>query len=115
MELGHDFDNNTVVHPTATVDVGAELGPNVVIGPGCHIEAGSRIVNSAIMKGSVVRKGAMINCTILGWNAVVGAFSRLENSVVSNNVEFEEQTLFIESKIGPFRTISGQYIDKIVL
>jgi mannose-1-phosphate guanylyltransferase len=33
-----EFDGNVLIHETAKVDSGAKVGPNVVIGAGCHVK-----------------------------------------------------------------------------
>jgi mannose-1-phosphate guanylyltransferase len=59
-ELGKQCDNDSIVHDNATIESGAEVGPNVVIGENCYIESGVKLVNCAILSGTTVKKGTVI-------------------------------------------------------
>ncbi len=41
--------NSVLIDPSAVIEHDCKIGPNVVIGPNCHIRTGSRIKNSAIL------------------------------------------------------------------
>ena len=46
---GNNIIGNVIIHPSAQVDCGAVLGPDVVIGKDCKIGGGARISNSTIL------------------------------------------------------------------
>ena len=46
------------IHPTAIVEDGVTLGADVVIGPMCHVQAGARIHDGAIIKSHVIITGS---------------------------------------------------------
>ena len=48
-EEGNELANDSVIHATAIVEFGAEIGPNAVIGAGCKIAAGAKILDSCVM------------------------------------------------------------------
>ncbi len=49
------------VHPSASVDLGAEVSPSASIGPNCTIAAGAKIASGAVLLGNVyVGRGATI-------------------------------------------------------
>lgn len=41
--------NSVLIDPSAVIEHDCKIGPNVVIGPNCHIRTGSRIKNSTIL------------------------------------------------------------------
>lgn len=54
----------------------AVLGPHVVVGAGCVVESGARIVRSALLDGSTVKAHAYVHSTIVGWNSSIGRWVR---------------------------------------
>ena len=68
-----------IIHESAVVDSGAQLGPNVVIGAGCKIAAGVKISNSTILAGTIVNAHSYIDGSIIGWKNTVGSWVRITN------------------------------------
>lgn len=68
-----------IIHESAVVDSGAQLGPNVVIGAGCKIAAGVKISNSTILAGTIVNANSYIDGSIIGWKNTVGSWVRITN------------------------------------
>lgn len=59
-----------MIHPTALVDPGAELGEGVTVGAGCVVESGVRIGSGTVLRPhAVVRRG-----TTLGKDNLVDSF-----------------------------------------
>ena len=50
LSTGENIIGDVFIHPTATVDAGAKLGPNVTIGAGAVVEKGTRIKNSIVLE-----------------------------------------------------------------
>jgi mannose-1-phosphate guanylyltransferase len=69
---------DVLIHPTAKVDPTAKIGPNVSIGANVIIRAGTRILHSIILDGAEIKSRACVLHTIVGWNSIIGEWSRLE-------------------------------------
>ena len=52
----------------------ALVGPNVVIGPDCKVEAGVRLRDAVLMKGARVQRNAFVKNSIVGWESTVGSW-----------------------------------------
>lgn len=85
-ELGLEDADNVVIHPSATVAEGSEIGPNVVIGPNCKIGPGCKIENSTIMAGTVVKSSSYITKSIIGWGNTIGRWCRIEETFSGEDV-----------------------------
>lgn len=114
-ELGEGATNSCIIHETATVEEGAELGPNVVIGAGCHIESGVKIVHATIMSGTKVKKGAYIFKCIVGWENTIGKWARLEKTFTGEDVQVKD-TSFLESvNVLPHKAVEGTKKNEIIM
>lgn len=70
VKIDKDLENSsakTIIHPTAIVEDGVELGEGVVIGPFCHIESGAVIGENSHIRSHVVISGV----TTIGKNAKI--------------------------------------------
>lgn len=114
-EEGNELANDSVIHATAIVEFGAEIGPNAVIGAGCKIAAGAKILDSCVMEGSVIEKGCLIRHSIIGQNNNIKSYSRVEQTTTAKKVVLKEMTLLVDCKVGPFRTIGGKGDKEIFL
>jgi len=90
---------DTVIHPNVTVE------GNSVIGEGCVIRQGTRIVNSTIGNGVEIRDNCFITDSTVGDKCTVGPMAHLrghavmmEGSKVGNFVELKKTTLGKSSK-----------------
>jgi bifunctional UDP-N-acetylglucosamine pyrophosphorylase / glucosamine-1-phosphate N-acetyltransferase len=108
----------TIVDPaTAFVGVDVEVGPDTVIHPNvylegrtrigsaCEIHAGSRIVDSLVGDGAVVKNYCVIESSEVGPRAAVGPFAHLrpgsvlgEDTRIGNFVELKKTTMGAGSK-----------------
>jgi len=50
LATGENIEGNVIIHPSANVSKDAYLGPNVVIGEECVIEAGVKLKNCTVFK-----------------------------------------------------------------
>jgi mannose-1-phosphate guanylyltransferase len=81
----------TRVEPTAPgmlvgkdteVAAGAKIGPRVVLGEGCKVEAGAEVRDSVLLDGCAVGEGARVHGSILSAAVEVAAGATLENAVI---------------------------------
>jgi mannose-1-phosphate guanylyltransferase len=81
----------TRVEPTAPgmlvgkdteVAPGAKIGPRVVLGKGCKVEAGTEVRDSVLLDGCTVGEAARVHGSILSAAVEVAAGATLENAVV---------------------------------
>lgn len=71
-----------LVGKDAEVAAGAKIGPRVVLGEGCRVEAGAEVRDSVLLDGCVVGEGARVHDSILSAAVEVAAGATLENAVV---------------------------------
>jgi bifunctional UDP-N-acetylglucosamine pyrophosphorylase/glucosamine-1-phosphate N-acetyltransferase len=108
----------TLLDPTTTyVDVDVRVGPDTVvhpdvhleghtrIGAGCEVHAGTRIVDSSVDDGAVIRNHCVIQQSRIAGGAVVGPFAHIrpdsdvcEGAHVGNFVELKKTVLGAGSK-----------------
>jgi mannose-1-phosphate guanylyltransferase len=102
-----------IVHPSAQVDESASLGPNVVIGKNCKIGKGVRISNTCILGGTQVEDYACIDGSIIGWDNVIGKWTRIIGlTVTSEDVKFKEQSIFNGAKILSHKVVQGIHLQE---
>ncbi|XP_076304579.1 GDP-mannose pyrophosphorylase A isoform X3 [Tachypleus tridentatus] len=73
------------IHPTALVHPTATLGPNVSVGKGVSIGEGVRIRESIILGNATIQDHTLVLHSIVGWNSVVGCWSRVEGTPCDPN------------------------------
>ncbi|XP_022111841.1 mannose-1-phosphate guanyltransferase alpha-A-like isoform X1 [Acanthaster planci] len=101
------------IHSTARVDPTATLGPNVTIGAGVLIGPGVRVRESIILEGANLQDHCCILHSIVGWNSVVGAWSRVEGTPKGPNpndkfAKMDSDNLFDDhGRLTPSITILG--------
>ncbi|XP_063951956.1 mannose-1-phosphate guanyltransferase alpha-A-like isoform X1 [Lytechinus pictus] len=112
-ERGPSIRGDVYIHPTATVDPTATLGPNVTIGANATIGAGVRVRESIVLEGATLQDHCCILHSIIGWNSMVGAWSRVEGTPNDPNpnldhAKIDSGTLFNgEGRLNPSITILG--------
>ncbi|XP_071495680.1 mannose-1-phosphate guanylyltransferase regulatory subunit alpha-A-like [Diadema antillarum] len=113
LETGPEIRGDVYIHPTASVDPSSTLGPNVTVGPNVTIGAGVRVRESIILEGATLQDHCCILHSIIGWNSMVGAWSRVEGTPNDPNpnldhAKIDSGTLFNEEgKLNPSITILG--------
>jgi mannose-1-phosphate guanylyltransferase len=65
-----------------TISDGAQVGPDVVLGPGCRIAAGATVTDSVLGAGTVVGAGARVDGLVTGAAAEVAAAAVITGPVV---------------------------------
>ena len=104
-----------IIHPDAVVEEGAELGPNVVVGAGCHIASGVKIVNATILSGTSIATGTFIDKSIIGWKNRIGKWCRLEEVVTGEDVQVKDQSLILDVKVLPHKGIEGRHEKETIM
>ena len=64
---------------------GATVGPRVVLGSGCRVEAGAEVRDSVLLDGCVAGEGARVSGSILSAGVAVEAGATLEDSVAGQD------------------------------
>ncbi|XP_076304587.1 mannose-1-phosphate guanylyltransferase regulatory subunit alpha-B-like isoform X5 [Tachypleus tridentatus] len=101
------------IHPTALVHPTATLGPNVSVGKGVSIGEGVRIRESIILGNATIQDHTLVLHSIVGWNSVVGCWSRVEGTPCDPNpnkpfAKMENVPLFNSNgRLNPSITILG--------
>lgn len=101
------------IHPSATVDTTAVLGPNVSIGAGAVIGAGVRIRESIVLSGAAVLDHSLVLYSIVGQGSQVGEWTRVEGTPCDPNpnkpfAKMENPPLFnCDGRLNPSITILG--------
>ena len=75
------------MHVGAEVQIadGATVGPRVVLGAGCRVEAGAEVRDSVLLNGCMVGEGARVSGSILSAGVAVEAGATLEDSVAGQD------------------------------
>jgi mannose-1-phosphate guanylyltransferase len=104
------------IHPSAHVDETAVLGPNVSISAGVTIGAGCRVLESIILRNTVIQNHSLIMYSIIGWNSFIGAWARVEGTPTDPDpnkpyAKIEHKSLFTnKGKLNPSITIIGSSV-----
>ena len=109
--LGADF---TLVDETAEVDPGARLVPPVYVGPGAVVEAGARLGSLAVLgAGARLAEGGVVENSVVGSRATVGARCSVLGSVVGDDAELGvDCELHNLAVVGPGASLgSGNVLD----
>lgn len=103
------------IHPSATVDSTAVLGPNVSIGFGVTVGPGVRVRESIILGNTILQNHSCILYSIVGWNSLIGSWVRIEGTPQDPNpntpyAKIDHQSLFTHGKLNPSITIIGSNV-----
>ncbi|KAL8182993.1 UNVERIFIED_CONTAM: hypothetical protein K2H54_011264 [Gekko kuhli] len=109
---GSTIRGNVYIHPTASVDATAVLGPNVSIGKGVTIGAGVRVRESIILHGASLQDHTCVLNSIVGWDSTIGRWARVEGTPSDPNpndpyAKIDSETLFRDGRLTPSITILG--------
>ena len=108
LSTGPEFVGNVLVHPTAKIGEGCKIGPDVSIGEGCVVGSGARVSKSTIFKGAEIRSHAYVSGCIVGWDSVVGSWSRAENmSVLGEDVQIKDEVYVNGAVVLPHKEIKA--------
>lgn len=92
------------------IDRSARVGPNVVLGSGCRIEAGAVLSETVLWDDVTIEPGALLDETIVASGAKIGANARIgRGSVIGHDAVVEPGTEAPEgSRIGPTAPIAAR-------
>ncbi|XP_061465389.1 mannose-1-phosphate guanyltransferase alpha isoform X2 [Rhineura floridana] len=107
---GPTIRGNVYIHPTASVDASAVLGPNVSIGKGVTIGTGVRVRESIILHGASLQDHTCVLNSIVGWDSNIGRWARVEGTPSDPNpndpyAKIDSETLFRDGCLTPSITI----------
>ncbi|VDI17668.1 mannose-1-phosphate guanylyltransferase [Mytilus galloprovincialis] len=136
---------DVTIHPTAQIHPTAVLGPNVSIGKYANIGEGVRVRESIVLEGATLQDHSCVLYSIIGWNAVVGSWTRVEGTpndpnpnkpfakievtsiftndgklnpsitVIGSNVQIPSEVVILNSIVLPDKSLSGSYKNQIIL
>jgi len=122
---------DVLIHPTAQVDPTSKIGPNVSVGAKVKIGPGVRIQNSIVLDGAEIKARCCIMNSIIGWNSVVGSWSRLEGvpdftadsddplkcgiTILGSGVTVGAESVVRASIALPHKELTGSYNNQILL
>jgi mannose-1-phosphate guanylyltransferase len=113
LSRGKELMGNVLVDPSAVIEEGCLVGPNVCIGPGVRIESGSRIANTVILSGSLVQGHTWIQGSIIGWRCQIGRWVRIEGlSVFGENVQVKDELCFNGTIILPHKEVKESELER---
>lgn len=99
---------NVLIDPSAKIGKNCRIGPNVTIGPDVVVGDGVRLQRCVLLAGSKVKDHAWVKSTIVGWNSVVGKWSRLENvTVLGDDVTIGDEVYVNGGSILPHKSIKA--------
>lgn len=123
---------NVIIHKTAEVHPTAVLGPNVTIGKNVKVGAGVRISHSIILDQAEIKDRACISWSIIGWNSIVGPWSRVEGipnptpdlylnkirqgvCIIGRDSVIAPELIILNCILMPHKTLTSSYAHEIVL
>lgn len=83
-ELSGDLRPPSALGQEAVVKAGSAVGPYAAVGKGVIVEEGAYVVNSVIMDGAVIGRGAVVSDSIVGGGARVEEGARVVHSLVED-------------------------------
>lgn len=105
---GEHVTGNVLIDPTARIGKGCVIGPNVTIGPNVVIEDGVRVSKSAILEGARLKAHCFIANSIIGWQASIGSWTRIEGgSVLGDDVTVNDELYINGATVLPNKSISS--------
>lgn len=105
---GENILGNVLIDPSAKIGKNCIIGPNVTIGPNVVIEDGVRVARSAILEGAKLKAHSYISNSIIGWQASVGRWTRIEGgSILGDDVSVNDELYINGATVLPNKTITN--------
>lgn len=109
---GEGIRGNVLIDPTATIEPGSLIGPNVTIGPRCHVKAGARLINSAVLEGSFLDAHSWVKNSIIGWKCHIGKWARLEGlCVLGEDVRIADEICLNATIVLPHKELKESVLE----
>lgn len=85
----------STIGPGCVVNAGTQFGEKCsvkrsVVGAGCHVGSGVKLVNCVVMNRATIEDGATVQGSVIGPRAVIGAGASLRECLVEAEFEVEE-------------------------
>lgn len=108
------------IHPTAKIESGARLGPNVSIGAGVTVGHGARLRDCILLEEVSVKDHAVIRSSIVGWGSSIGHWARVQGSdekpcIFGAGVTAEPEIIVSGCTVLPHKNLSSSCHDQIIL
>lgn len=105
---GDHIHGNVLIDPSAKIGKGCMIGPNVTIGPNVVIEDGVRVSRAAILEGAKLKAHSYVSNAIIGWQASVGRWTRIEGgSILGDDVSVNDELYINGATVLPNKSISN--------
>mmetsp|Transcript_20063 Transcript_20063/g.34327 ORF Transcript_20063/g.34327 Transcript_20063/m.34327 type:complete len:374 (+) Transcript_20063:65-1186(+) len=103
---------NVLIHETAVLEAGSEIGPDVVVGPGCRVSANARLVRCTLLNDAAVLPGALVSDSIVGWQSKIGRWAHVVNfSVLGADVRVGEGLYLNGTVVCPHKSVKTSMLD----
>lgn len=110
------------VHPSASVDVGCDIGPNCYIGRNVKVGKGTKIANSVILGGCEIGDFCVILHSIVGFNSTMDKWCRVEgcssekkSTVIGVGTILESEVHIFDCLVLPNKHAFVSYYNQTVL
>lgn len=110
------------IHPSAKVAEGCEVGPNSYIGKGVVLGRGVRVKNAIVLGGCEIEDYCFIQDAIIGFNAFVGKWARIEGheekgkvTVIGVGARVDPEVHLFDCLVIPNRNVYFSYYHQTVL
>jgi len=103
---GYVVHGDVMVHESASVAKGCELGPRVVIGPHCVVQQGVRLEDVTLLEGATVCAHSLVKRSLIGWRSTFGKWCFVEDSLLGEEVEVSEALLVKGATILPHKELT---------
>lgn len=123
------------IHPSANVHPTAKIGPNVSIGKKVIVGAGARVRDCILLDNCQIKQYALVNCSVVGWNSVVGKWTRIEGTrgpqtlsklmlngqktqaatVIGDNVTIADEIIVRNCLVLPNKELKSSYHNDILM
>jgi NDP-sugar pyrophosphorylase family protein len=110
------------IHPSAKVGEGCEIGPNTYIGKSVVLGRGVKVKNAIVLGGCEIDDYCFIQDAIIGFNASVGKWARIEGheekdkvTVVGVGARVDSEVHLFDCLVIPNRNVYFSYYHTTVL
>ena len=96
---------DVIIHPTAKIGDGCELGPSVVVGANCVLDKGVKLEDVTLMEGVHVHAHTLVRSSLVGWGSEVGRWCFVTSSVLGERVRVDEMHLINSAIVLPHKRL----------
>jgi mannose-1-phosphate guanylyltransferase len=105
-----------MIHPNAKIGQNVTLGPDVIIGPDVVIADNARVKRSTLLSGVHVKSSALISNSIIGWKSTIGAWARVTDSTLGEDVTVQNEVAAHDVIVCPHKSIGEDVLQgKIIM